>query len=118
MSKPEQKIQTSVANYIRLKYPRLLWTISPAGLVRGASMAVLMKRMGYMNGTPDIIIFEPRGVFHGLFIELKAPGGTTSDEQIKFLAQASFLKYATAVCYSYAEAIGTIARYMDQPVRG
>lgn len=112
MSKPEQQMQNKVANYLRLRYPSLLWTISPAGLVRGASMAVLMKRMGYRNGTPDIIIFEPKGIWHGLFIELKAIKGTISDEQREFLATASGLKYATAVCWSYEEAIQTVDNYM------
>ena len=69
MRKPEQKLQNQVANWIRLRYPDLLWTISPAGLVRGANMAVQMKRMGYTNGTPDILIFEARGRFHGLLID-------------------------------------------------
>lgn len=112
MAKPEQKIQTAVANYLRLRYPKLLWTISPAGLVRGPSMAVLMKRMGYTNGTPDLIIFEPKGIFHGLFIELKAPGGTISPDQTTFLAKAFDLRYATAVCWSYEEAILTVDNYM------
>jgi hypothetical protein len=113
MAKPEQQLQNKVANYLRLRHPELLWTISPAGLVRGASMAVLMKRMGYMNGTPDLIIFEPRGIWHGLFVELKVPGGAVSPDQTSFLAKAFERRYATAVCWSYEEAIKTVDNYLE-----
>jgi hypothetical protein len=114
MSKPEQKIQISVANYLRLRYPKLLWTISPVGLIISRNMGMLAVRMGYKAGTPDIMIFAPRGVWHGLFVELKAPGGTVSDEQTSFLAGAFESRYATAICWSYDEAIKTIDQYLNQ----
>lgn len=116
MSKPEQKIQIAVCNWMRLRYPDLLFTISPAGMIRGANTAVLMKRLGYRNGTPDILIFEPRGRFHGLFIELKAEKGYLSEDQRVFIAKAVFLRYATAVCFSYEEAIKTVENYMNLPI--
>lgn len=112
MSKPEQKIQIAVANYLRLAYPNLLFTISPAGLIRGLGTAMIMKRMGYTNGTPDLLIFEPRQRFHGLFVELKADKGVTSDDQLKFIAKASSNGYATAVCWGYDEAVATIDKYL------
>jgi hypothetical protein len=68
--------------------------------------------MGYTNGTPDLLIFEPRQRFHGLFIELKAEKGVASDDQLKFIAKASFNDYATAVCWGYEEAIKTIDKYL------
>jgi hypothetical protein len=113
--KLEQQLQIKVANWIRLRYPTLLWTISPAGLVRGANMAVQMKRMGYTNGTPDILIFEPHGRFHGLFIELKVEGGKVSEDQRKFIEKAAALGYATAVCFFWKDAVSTIDNYLNLP---
>lgn len=112
MSKPEQKHQIAVANQLRLEFPNLLWTISPAGLITRPSIGILAVRMGYRKGTADLLIFEPRGVFHGLFIELKANDGKPSDEQLKFLAQASFMRYATAVSWTFEETIETVRKYM------
>jgi hypothetical protein len=113
MSKPEQKIQIAFANYLRLKYPDLLWTISPAGMLTRPAIGILAVRMGYKKGTPDILIFEPRGIFHGLLIELKAAEGKVSDDQTIFIAKAHLLRYATAVCWSYEEAIETVDNYMS-----
>jgi len=33
--------------------------------------AIRMKRAGYKAGFPDIAILEPRGKYHGMFVELK-----------------------------------------------
>ncbi len=41
----------------------------------GKRVAGRFKAMGYWAGTPDIMIFEPRWEFHGMFLELKMPGG-------------------------------------------
>jgi len=113
MKKPEQKMQCSIANYLRLKYPGLLWTISPAGLIINKSLGIMAVRMGYRSGTSDLLIFEPRGIFHGLFVELKVPGNLTSDDQDEFLTAANLRRYATAVCFTYTDTITTIAKYLE-----
>jgi hypothetical protein len=112
MKKPEQKIQIAVANYVRLRYPDALWTISPVSLIIGRNLGVLALRMGYTPGTPDLIFFEPRGRFKGLFIELKSATGDTSDKQDIFIQKALDRGYATAVCFSYQEAVQTLDNYM------
>lgn len=115
MSKPEQKLQIQVANYLRLAYPKCLWTISPVGLIINRNLGMLAVRMGYRSGTPDLIFFEPRGVFHGLFIELKWGDNDTSDEQKRFIQDALDRGYATAVCWTYEETIKTIDNYLALP---
>lgn len=102
---PEFKIQSEFITYLKMKYPDLLYTISPAGFIMSAGMAMKMMRMGYQKGTPDLLILEPRASYHGLLIEFKAPGGTTSPNQDTFLAQAAKRLYKVHVCYSVDEAI-------------
>jgi len=68
--------------------------------------------MGYTKGTPDVLIFEPRASWHGFLMELKAPGGETSEFQDTFLASALARGYYTAVCWSTAEAIASLERYL------
>lgn len=71
--------------------------------------------MGYRNGTLDLLIFSARYNFHGLFVELKVPGGRVSDEQNKFIQDALYAGYATAVCWDYEETIATINKYLEGP---
>ena len=54
--------------------------------VKGArtsiSEAKRMKASGYKRGFPDVFIYEPRGGFHGLSIEMKKEkGGVVSKHQ-------------------------------------
>ena len=108
----EYAIQSAFVRYLELMYPDLLYTISPAGFIMSAGMAMKMMRMGYRKGTPDLTIYAPRGGYHGLFIEFKDPKGVVSDQQRKFLDQAYELGYATAVCYSTAEAIAVLDKHL------
>jgi hypothetical protein len=74
-----------------------------------------MIRMGYQKGTPDLIILEPCGGYHGFQIELKTPTGRLSPDQIRILKRASGRGYLTAVCRSAKEAIDLIDDYLTLP---
>jgi len=110
--KNEYRIQADFIRYLELMYPDLLYTISPAGFIMSAGMAMKMIRMGYRKGTPDVMIFEPRGPWHGMMIEFKDPKGVVSEAQKEFLVQAGSRGYRTAVCYSTAAAITLVESYL------
>jgi hypothetical protein len=110
--KNEYAIQSAFIRYLELMYPDLLYTISPAGFIMSAGMAMKMVRMGYRKGTPDVMIFEPRGAWHGMMIEFKDPKGVVSEAQKEFLVQAGRRGYRSAVCYSTAAAIALIEQYL------
>ena len=112
MDKTEYQIQTAFVNYLQLKHPDLLYTISPAGFIMSAGMAMKMMRMGYRKGTPDLTIYEPRGQYHGLFLEFKKPGGKVSPEQITFLLTAREKGYAAFDTHSTEEAISLLEGYL------
>lgn len=116
--KPEQVLQIQAANWLRLKYPKLLWTISPAGLIIGRHIGILAVRMGYRKGTSDLIILEPRGPYHGFMVEIKWGKNTTSEGQDVFLAEALERGYHTAVCYTFQEIVKAIDDYMALTVPG
>jgi len=109
----EYRIQADFIRYVELMYPDILLTISPAGFIMSAGMAMKMMRMGYRKGTPDVMVFEPRGSYHGLLIEFKDPKGTVSETQKEFLAAADARGYKTAVCYSTNEAIRILESYLS-----
>ena len=113
---PEFKIQSDFVLYVELMHPTLLYTISPAGFIMSAGMGMKMIRMGYRKGTPDVTFYEPRGSYHGLLIEFKAPGGTVSDAQKDFIKQADDRGYKTAICFSTAQGIAILDEYLRLPI--
>jgi hypothetical protein len=114
----EQAEQISLHRMIKFKFPDMLFTTAPGGMKTSMKQAVAMKAMGYRAGTPDLLIFEPRGKFHGLLLELKAPKtlysekGRTSPEQKEFIAAANARGYYACVAYGAIEAFILIEKYM------
>lgn len=113
---PEFRIQAAFVTTVQLCYPDLLFTIAPSGFIMSAGMAMKMMRMGYRKGTPDILFFEPRGSFHGLLIEFKAPRGTISDAQREFALLARDRGYKVAFCFSTAAGIAILDEYLHLPI--
>lgn len=114
----ETNIQAAVANYIKAKYPMVLFTIAPSGMKLPISIAKRFKAMGYLAGTPDMLIFEPRKGFHALFLELKSAKGKLSDSQVFFLKSANERHYLAQVCFGYDEAIKTLEDYLGGDKNG
>lgn len=72
------------------------------------------KEAGLSNGVPDLLIFEPRGPFVGLAIEMKRPGcGTMSQTQWEWHAALQDRDWHAVVCYGAEEAIATVRQYLD-----
>ena len=67
----EERLQTEVINWIKLKYPKARYCASLGGIYTGPRQAIKAKRTGYSRGFPDLQITEARGGYFGLFIELK-----------------------------------------------
>lgn len=73
-----------------------------------------MVAAGYEKGIPDLIIYEPRGEFHGLCIEFKSKKGRLSEWQDVWLANLSHRGYYTAVERDSTAAIRLIQDYLNQ----
>jgi hypothetical protein len=59
----------------------VLHNASVSAVKTSIGVAMKMKRAGYKKGFPDMQICEPRGQYHGMFIELKC--GTYSSQEQK-----------------------------------
>jgi hypothetical protein len=55
----------------------------------------------------------PVGGYHGLYIEMKADGGTLRDEQRDFIDYANEVGYSCVVCHGFDEAIDAIMSYLE-----
>jgi hypothetical protein len=70
--KPEYILCRQIAYYLRAQYPNVIFHFDLAGLNLSKAQAGMMKGIQGRRGWPDLFIAEPRGIFKGLFIELKA----------------------------------------------
>lgn len=69
------------------------------------------KAMGMRRGYPDYIVDVPCGGYHGMRIEMKAPGKKARKEQIEWLARLDRAGYHVIITYSSEEAIDFVAKY-------
>jgi hypothetical protein len=75
-----------------------------------------MVATGYVKGFPDLFVCEPRGKYHGLFIELKRPGGKVSPEQIDWIKDLNRRGYYAIVCKGFDSARNTLDLYLSEQI--
>ena len=71
-----------------------------------------MNFAGRRKGVPDLHMPIPKAGFHGLYIEMKIPGGRVSDEQRMWIDTLKKLGHRVEVCYNSKEAKQAIADYL------
>lgn len=113
----EQKI---VVNYIFMQYPDVLFWSTPngahlAGSKRVRAMQVnKLKDEGLLPGVSDLTIFEPRGGYSCMFLEMKdTDGHKPSENQEHFLRQVEQRGAFGAVAYGADQAIELIDLYLN-----
>jgi hypothetical protein len=102
------------ANANRQKYPCLAEGLRaiPNGGARSAATGAMLKREGVKRGTFDVMLMVPKGIFHGLFIEMKAGNNRLTPEQEGFERHLIDNGYSTCVAYSWIDAAQEIERYL------
>lgn len=85
----------------------------PNGGSRNKAEAVKLKQMGVVAGVPDLHLPVPKGIYNGLYIEMKYGGGRLEKTQREFLKTAAEYGSYCAVCYGAEEAIGIIKDYVN-----
>jgi hypothetical protein len=84
----------------------------PNGGKRSIATAKRLKAMGVKAGVSDLFLPVPRGGYPGLWIELKAEGGRTSEEQDDWLEKMRVQGYRVAVCVGWLAAKELITEYL------
>ena len=70
----EENLHLAICDYIRMQYPNVLFNSDMSGVKLTMGQAIKAKKLRSCKGFPDLVIYEPRGEFKGLFIELKREG--------------------------------------------
>ena len=108
MIKPaKQKLPLEHAEQVRLiawvdtffpDYGKFLYAV-PNGGLRDPRVAIRLKAEGVRPGVPDLVFAQARGVYHGLFIEMKRQaGGRLSTEQKEWRDRLLAQGYAWKLC--------------------
>lgn len=71
----EHDLYAMLADYLRYNYKDIIWRFDlAADLKLTIGQARKHKRLQQHRGYPDLFIAEPRGKYHGAYIELKKDG--------------------------------------------
>lgn len=79
---------------------------------RSPAQGARAKALGLNAGVPDIHLPVARHGFHGLWIELKTPGGRLTTRQATWIEALDREGHLACVCYCADEAIAQIEYYV------
>ena len=73
MKHPEYKLQKQICKYLELQYRDVVFLSDTVANCKLTMIQAVRNKAIQKDGfkTPDLLILEPRGDYHGLFIELK-----------------------------------------------
>jgi hypothetical protein len=91
---------------------RLLFAI-PNGGQRDIRVAAKLKAEGVKPGVHDLMLPVPRHGLHGLWIEMKKPGGTMSKEQKEWLKSMHEQGYGALMCDHWEKAAQTLTEWFS-----
>ena len=74
-----------------------------------------LKEQGVTPGVFDLVFAYPSQGFHGLWLELKIPGGVVSQYQKAFGEKMKRVGYCAEIVYGFDDAIKTIMTYLKEP---
>ncbi len=110
----EQINVVSWANWNLNRHPELKWLHHiPNGGSRNKMEAVKLKQMGVKAGVSDLCLPYPKGIYCGLYIEMKYGDNRQQESQKEFLEDMAEAGHFVATCYSAEEAIKVIEEYVE-----
>ena len=126
--KDEEDVHGSVCDYVNMVYPDVIFTSDASGLRLAMGLRKRWARLRSDSGLPDLMIFEPRGKYCGLFLELKKADDDTvfskkdgsllknkhTIEQAMILDRLKYKGYATYFAIGSKAAIDIIEDYMSE----
>ena len=107
----EYQLQKAVCKYLDLQ--NVLYCGSMGGNYQAhMSVRIRAKKSGYKRGFPDLFIYEPRGSYHGLAIELKVGYNKPTVEQLTWLNKLTERGYLAMTSKGLDQTIEIINNYL------
>jgi hypothetical protein len=110
----EDDFQKSIARY--LNSLGVLWMHPPNEIKAKVQYMSKRKAMGVKSGVPDVLIFEPRGKYIGLAIELKAGYNKPSENQLKWIEDLNKRGWLALWSNSLDEVLDVIEEYFGKKI--
>jgi len=108
----EYQLQKAVCKYLDLK--NILYCASLGGQYQKFhSQRNKAKASGYKKGFPDLFLYEPRGKYHGLAIELKVGYNKPTVEQLTWLNKLTKRGYLAMSSNGLKNTIEIIDKYLQ-----
>ena len=112
MKYPEDDLQMSVAKILDSK--KLLWCHVANERKTSKQQGLRLKKKGVKRGVPDVLIFEPKGIYYGLAIELKIKPNKPTNNQLEWLQSLSDRNWKSYCAYNIDEVIEIVEKYINQ----
>jgi len=97
---------------VRQFHPGTIAFAIPNGGKRDPKEAARMKREGVLAGVPDVFIALKKGIYGGLFVEMKVQsGGSVSESQKLIQAALGRCGYLVKTCHGADEAYKVFLDY-------
>ena len=111
----EERLQSEVVKYIRLKYPKVKYCASLGGQYQPfQSQRNRARRTGYSKGFPDLFIYEARNGYHGVALEIKTIKGRATKEQKEWIEALNERGYKASICKGLPEILDLIDNYLNE----
>lgn len=110
---PEHDIQVALVGLLESIEPTPLYSATVGGVRLAIHTAKKMKEAGYSKGVPDMLVYEPRGMYAGLAIEVKTEKGRASDEQKEWIRNLNNRGWRAEICKGFEECADVICEYFD-----
>lgn len=110
---PEHDIQVAIVGLLESIEPTPLYSATVGGVRLAIHTAKKMKEAGYSKGVPDMLVYEPRGMYAGLAIEVKTEKGRASDEQKEWIRNLNNRGWRAEICKGFEECADVICEYFD-----
>lgn len=109
----EDDLQSRVVQFIKRRFPDSLFTTTMGELQDTKEKRLKAWRMGYLTGSPDIIIMNLHNKYSGFCIEFKSPTGkgVISDKQVNMIKKYKQNGYKTLVSNDYDDIIEQLLDY-------
>lgn len=122
----EYQLQSQLCQYLEMQYPAILFLSDTIAVLKLTGPQQIRNMRVQKKGfhCPDLLILEPRGIYSGLFIELKIETPYKKDGMIKAsqndhlkLQQESIMTlnkkgYLSMFCWSFDQAKKEIDKYL------
>lgn len=109
----EDDLHSRVVQFIKRRFPDSLFTTTLGELQDTGEKRLKAWRMGYLTGSPDIIIMNLHNKYSGFCIEFKSPTGkgVISDKQVNMIKKYKQNGYKTLVSNDYDDIIEQLLEY-------